>query len=154
MKKIILFSIYIVLACTIGCGTKHKIVQEERQETIEHTDSISIKHDSLVSNKDTLNENECFENTGDADIDIIKPDGTKIHLPKNGSYKRSNNKIHTNIRQTQNSVLNVKKTTNTDKYKKNYKKDVERKPFSPPFWLWILLIVIIIYIKWRLDNKA
>ncbi len=152
IKKILLFSICILFTFTIGCGVKSKSVQEEKKEIKEHVDSTGTKLDVLIKVKDTLKQDECFENTGEADIIIERPDGSKIRVPKKGAYKQSKSQTHSNTFEKKESSAAVKKTTTTktNGYKKE--KDVTRKPFNIAWWL-IIVIIVLIYVQWRLDNK-
>lgn len=154
IKKMKTFCIAILLIVMsmlqVKCGAKSKTVETETKKTEILEEESGRKLTSVEINKDTLKEDECFENTGEGEIVIEKPDGTKIKIPNKGAFKRSKNSSHTNTLEKKEDVVVTKKTTKTKLNTTKREKQVQREPFRIPWWVWFLIVAaILIWLEWR-----
>ena len=155
MKKILLCVSVLLLASTIGCGSKHKLIQDEKKEIKENSDSIQVKSEIKISVKDSLNEeNEWVwqpqDPCSDEPVEITTPNGTKIKIPKKGVLRHQKRSNHTNTLEKKESSATIKKTTNSKTYTRNRDKEVVRTPFRIPFLIWFLIVAaILIWLEWR-----
>lgn len=144
MKKVKSFSICILLTCasilTTSCVSKSKLIHEEVQHRKEKIDSVAHKSEIKIIQKDSFKEEEYFENTGEGEILIERPDGTKVHIPNKGSFKRSKKLNEVKILETERNSLNIKKKTVTKTKEEKRDKQVQREPFKMPWWIWVGLI--------------
>ncbi len=158
MKKVLLLSIYILLTCTIGCGSKSKLVHEEIQQKKEHIDSVAHKSEIKITQKDSTKESDDWvwepEDANCKDpVEITKPDGTKIKIPGKGRLRHNNESTHSKVLEIKKDVVGVKKTIDTKGLTRSYNKEVERKVFNMPWWLWILIVIVLIGIVYWECNR-
>jgi len=151
IKTFIIALLLIVMSMLqVGCGAKSKTVETETKKTEIFEEESTRNLSSVEVNKDTLNEEECFENTGDGEIIIETKSGTKIRVPHKGAFKRSKSSTHTNILEKKENVVAAKKTTKTNVVSTKKQKEVQREPFTIPWWIWVLLVlVILIWLAWK-----
>lgn len=154
IKRIKTFCIVIILIVMsmlqISCGAKSKTVETETKKTEIFEEEASRSLSSVEINKDTLNEEECFENTGEGEIIIETKSGSKIRIPNKGAFKRSKSSTHTNILEKKENVVAAKKTTKTKVNSDKKEKQVQREPFRIPWWIWLLFVLaILIWLAWR-----
>ena len=141
IKKILLLSTCILL---MSCGSKSKLVQEEKLEIKEQVDSTGTKSETNISVKDSLNEsNEWSWEPADPNCsepaEIVTPDGTKIKIPKKGVLRHNKKSSHSKTFNKKESSAAVKKTTDTKKLTHKRDKQVERTPFAISWWIWLLI---------------
>lgn len=150
MKKLFIIILAIV---SLSCGSKHKAIQESRTEVNTKQDSLGVsvqvtKVDSTAESSEDEWVWQPQDSTCQEPVEITKPDGTKIKIPKKGVLTHRKRSNHINILNIKKDSASVKKTTSSDTYNFKREKNVTREPGFNwwPFWV---LAILGGYLLWK-----
>lgn len=156
-KKMNKFILILIASFLLSCGSKHKLVEESKVESTVKVESTQ-KEEKLVKIDSSRQEEEfemCYINedsTSTAPLEIIKPDGTKILIPKGGKLSSFKKKSNKNYLQVDKAVSEVKQEIGVTSKSSKREKIVNRDSFF--HWLVLLLLIIFLSYMYRKELRT